>query len=284
MASEIERLVVRHRHVAPMLSALLAGTNATCILRDPDGTVVLHREGRDIGTERQGPFAVVGDGREIGTVEGGPLARTIATILSYAVSRELDKKALAREALDRYRELSLIYDLAGTIGAELDVSAVADAAVAEVGRLPAGATGFLLLLDEATGTLSAPAGLAAGGRILAGRLGEGICGRVAVSGNAEVVNIPAADPAAAPEERAVPAILCAAMRAHGRVVGVLGGTAGGPTEYRAGDLKVVEAIAALAAPALDHARVHEAAVRDAAARERALEARVAALEGGDAAG
>jgi GAF domain-containing protein len=74
------------------------------------------------------------------------------------------------------------------------------------------------------------------------------------------------------------------MRAHGRVVGILGGTADGPTEYRAGDLKVVEAIAALAAPALDHALVHEAAVREATARERALEARVAQLEGGDAAG
>ena len=32
--SELRRLIVRHRHVAPMVSALLAGTDAAVTIRD----------------------------------------------------------------------------------------------------------------------------------------------------------------------------------------------------------------------------------------------------------
>ena len=260
MASDLERLVVRHRHVAPMLSALLAGTQATVVLRDADGNVVLHREGREAADPPQGPFPIVGDGRTIGTAEGGALARSVATVLSYAVSRELDKRALAREALDRYRELNLIYELAASVGAELSVDAVARSAVDEAGRIPAGGEGFLLLLDPATGDLARPDG--ATGPLARAQLGVGILGRVAASGLAELVNVPATDGDATAEERSFAAILCAPMQAHGRSIGVLGAASRDAVEYRAGDLKVIGAIAALAAPAIDHAQVHEAAVRE----------------------
>jgi transcriptional regulator with GAF, ATPase, and Fis domain len=260
VASELERLVVRHRHVAPMLSALLAGTHATIILRDPDGNVVLHREGRETADPLLGPFPIVGDGRTIGTVEGGHLSRSVAAVLSYAVSRELDKRALAREALDRYRELNLIYELAASLGAELNVEAIARSAAGEASRIPAGGTGFVLLLDEATGTLAPPEGQA--GPFDSARIGEGILGRVAASGLAELVNVPATDDGATPAERSFAALLCAPMQAHERTVGILGTASLDRVEYRAGDLKVIEAIAALAAPAIDHAQVHEAAVHE----------------------
>ncbi len=277
MAGELERFVVRHRHVAPMLSTLLAGTDATVTLRDAEGGVVLRREGADRGGSVQGPFPIVADGRTIGSAEGGPLARSIAAVLSYAVSRELDKRALAGEALDRYRELNLIYQLAESLGSTLEVGAIARAALAEASRLPAGGTGFLLLLDESTGRLEPP--VEAGSPIREGRIGQGIVGRVAAGGQPELVNTPALDGTATPAERSVPALLVAPMRAHGRTVGVLGTVATDALEYRAGDLKVVVAIAALAAPALDHALTHEAVLREAAERERALAREVESLRG-----
>jgi hypothetical protein len=254
MPSDLERLVVRHRHVAPMLSALLAGTNATIVLRDPDGTVVLHREGRAAGETVSGPFPIAAEGRVIGTVEGGPFARPIAAVLSYAVARELDKRALAREALDRYRELNLIYDLAGTIGTTLEVGPIATAALAEIDRLPAGGHGFLFLLDDATGRLDRPEGSPAVQALPNGRLGAGIAGSVAAARAAELVNVPAGDPRATPEERSYTALACAPLVAGDRLIGVLGATTRTPGGFRAGDLKLVEAIAALAAPALEGAR------------------------------
>lgn len=243
-----------------MLSALLAGTQATIVLRDPEGAVVLHREGREPAEPVQGPFPIVGDGRTIGTVEGGPLARSFASVLSYAVSRELDKRALAREALDRYRELNLIYELAASIGSELSIEAIARSAIAEASRIPAGGSGFLLLLDPGSARLAAPEGL--DGPFPEARFGEGVLGRVAASGVAELVNVPATDATATPVERSFAGILCAPMQAHDHLIGVLGTAATETVEYRAGDLKVIEAIAALAAPAIDHAQLHESALRE----------------------
>jgi hypothetical protein len=49
--AELRRLIVRHRHVAPMLSVLLAGTDARVTITDVDGEVILDRQGRDPGTD-----------------------------------------------------------------------------------------------------------------------------------------------------------------------------------------------------------------------------------------
>jgi hypothetical protein len=263
MPSQLEKLVVRHRQVAPMLSALLAGTDATLTLRDPDGSVVLERDGHDGGAVA-GVFPIIADGQTIGTAEGGPLARTIATVVSYAVSRELDKIALAREALERYRELNLIYELAETLGSELEVRAIAASAAAEADRSPGGGRGFVLVLDPSTGALRAPEGLDA--PIVEAAAGRGIIGALADGGVAEIVNGPAGDDRSTPDERRFGALVCAPMRAHGRLVGVLGAASADPIEYRAADLKVIEAIAALAAPAIDNAMVHATAVEAASER------------------
>ena len=129
--SELRRLIVRHRHVAPMVSALLASIDAAVTIQDAEGGVILERGGP------AGDHADLGAGRRsrstatvLGWVAGGKAARGIAAVLAYAAARERDKRSLANEALERYRELSLIYDLAATIGGSDEVEPV----VADGGR------------------------------------------------------------------------------------------------------------------------------------------------------
>ncbi|HET7703756.1 MAG TPA: GAF domain-containing protein [Candidatus Limnocylindrales bacterium] len=247
---DLARLIVRHRHVAPMLSALLSGTNAAIRISDEAGTVILERGG-GIGSER---FPITVDGRTVGWVEGDRLGRAVASVLSYAVAREADKRSLAREALDRYRELNLVYDLAERLSGDLDLATVAGIAVGEAGRLPAGGTGFLYLGD-ADGTLRAVAG---DGPL--GRPGEaadgGILAAVASSAIAEEVNDVASDPRTGAAERALASLICAPVVARGRTIGVLGAGSSTPITYQAADLKLLAAIAAIAGPALDQARAH----------------------------
>ena len=45
-SAELRRLIVRHRHVAPMLSVLLAATDARVLITAEDGETVLDRESR----------------------------------------------------------------------------------------------------------------------------------------------------------------------------------------------------------------------------------------------
>lgn len=253
---DLARLIVRHRHVAPMLSALLSGTNAGVRISDEAGTVILEREAGGIGSER---FPITVEGRTVGWVEGDRVARAIAAALSYAVAREADKRSLAREALDRYRELSLVYELADRLSGELQVAAIAAIAVGEAGRLPTGGTGFILLA-YGSGSLLPPAGAAgASAPIPEATVGDGILGAIAVSAVAEEVNDVAADPRATAAEKTFAALICAPIVARGETIGVLGAGSTEPAEYRAADLKLLAAIAAIAGPALAQARAHEAA-------------------------
>ena len=139
----------------------------------------------------------------LGWVEGGRTARGIAAVLAYAAARERDKRSLANEALERYRELSLIYDLAATIGGSDTVEPVVHAAVTELSRLPHDARGFVLLADgDGTTLRTAPGADGEGGPISEARAGVGIVGEAAVSGGSELVEDSAADPRATAPERA----------------------------------------------------------------------------------
>jgi hypothetical protein len=261
---DLKRLVTRHRHVAPMLSALLAGTDARVVVTDVEGTVILHREGSGPAgaiTTDDHRFPILLEGEVVGWVQGERVAAAIAAVLGYAAAREHDKRSLAQEALERYRELNLIYDLADQIGATLEIPAVAAVAIREAGRLPAGGTGFLLLRAargalEPTDDEATPAGLAGA------KDGTGILGSV-LDGEAEIVNDVATDPRSTAAERSVASLIAAPLKVRGQRIGVVGAWSEVPVEYRAADLKVLGAIAALAAPTIDQARAHEAVVRTA---------------------
>ena len=253
--SELRRLIVRHRHVAPMVSALLASVDAAVTIHDAEGGVILQRGGPDgtgpVANEATSRAEVAVDGELLGWVEGGRSARGVAAVLGYAAARERDKRSLANEALERYRELSLIYDLAAVIGGSDGVEPVVATAVEELSRLPHDARGFLLL---ANGNVlqAAPASDGPGGPVTSGHLGAGIIGEIAANGGAELVEDVAQDPRATAAERAGGSLVVAALRAGDVTLGVVGATAtGGP--FRSADLKVVTAIAALAGPAIGRA-------------------------------
>jgi hypothetical protein len=245
-AAELRRLVVRHRHVAPMLSVLLASTNARVTITDADGGVILDRQAGGDGSAADDPAAdrhpIAVEGRTIGWVAGPRPAGAVASVLSYAAARETDKRALAREALDRYRELNLIYDLAGQIGATLEVDAVVAVAEGEASRLPSGGEGFVVLGDSTHGAEAL----------------EGILGAIG-AGDAEIVNDVAADPRATDTEREWASLVAAPLRVREERLGVIGTRSRTPIEYHASDLKVLMAIAALTAPTIDQAARHEAA-------------------------
>ena len=242
-AAELRRLILRHRHVGPMLSVLLAGTDARVTITDIDGEVILDRQsGTGVGAAEQHPITV--EGRTVGWVQGPRPSASIAAVLSYAASREADKRALAAEALDRYRELSLIYDLSESIGASLDVDEVVAVAVAEASRLPTGGEGFVVLRDGPD----------------ARRLDDGIL-RSILDGEAEIVNDVAADPRASEAERGTASLVAAPLNVRGDRIGVIGATSSTRVEYKASDLKAISAIASLAAPAIAQAAAHEASVR-----------------------
>src|SRR5262249_58227194 len=120
--------------------------DAKVTITDLDGEVLLDRQGTDGSDAAIERHPIVVDGVPVGWVSGPRPAGAIAAVLSYAGAREADKRALAREALDRYRELNLLYDLADEIGATLETDAIARVAVGEASKLQSGGRGFLRVL------------------------------------------------------------------------------------------------------------------------------------------
>lgn len=259
---ELRRLIVRHRHVAPMLSVLLAGTDARVTITDLDGEIILDRQAGaradDAPKERH---AIVIEGMTVGWVEGPRPAGSIAAVLAYAGARETDKRSLAREALDRYRELNLIYDLADQIGAVLETDAIAQVAVAEASRIPTGGTGFVLLLeDDGSRLVAHPTNGTDAHPFAEHDVMSGIIGAI-LAGDPEIVNDIAADHRATAVERAFASLVAAPLRVRGERIGVLGTISRDPIEYHASDLRLIGAIASLAAPTFDQAAAHAAALR-----------------------
>jgi len=261
-AADLRRLVVRHRHVAPMLSALLASTNARVTITDLDGGIILDRQAGDApadAPDERHPILV--DGSPVGWVAGPRPSGGIAAVLSYACAREADKRALAREALDRYRELNLIYDLADEIGATLQTDAIARVAVTEASRLPTGGQGFIRLRRRGgTGLDVRPRTEAPEPMV---EPGVGILGAV-LEGDPEIVNDIAGDPRASASERAFASVAAAPLRVRGERIGIIGTISSEPVEFHASDLRLLDAIASLAAPTFDQAAVHEATLPPAA--------------------
>ena len=260
-APELRRLIVRHRHVAPMLSVLLAGTDARVTITDVEGGVILDRE---IGAAPENAprerHAIVIEGVTVGWVEGPRPAGSIAAVLAYAAARETDKRSLAREALDRYRELNLIYDLADEIGAVLETDAISKVAVAEASRIPSGGTGFVLLLEgDGTRLVARPRFTADSSPLVDQDTTAGIVGAI-LAGDPEIVNDLASDPRASEAERAFSSLVAAPLRVRGERIGVLGAISKEPVEYHASDLRLIGAIASLAAPTFDQAAAHAAAL------------------------
>lgn len=235
-----------------MVSALLAGTDAAVTIRDAQGEVILDRLGLSVdGVERHD---ITVEREVLGTVEGDRMARAVASVLAYAAARERDKRSLANEALERYRELSLIYDLAEAIGGAMDEGAVVEAVVRELARLPGDPTPFVVLAGPGAALIGAAGPFA---RIASG---EGVLGGAAERGEAELVDDVADDPLAAAAERAHRAIVVAPLRVDGRTIGVVGAASATPAAFRATDLKVVSAIAAIAGPAIGQLRRHAASL------------------------
>lgn len=216
--------------------------------------------------------------RLVSQLAGTDAASLATDVVAWGMARDAERRSLAEEALDRYRELNLLYDVADRCKS-LDPKEVIGVAAEEVGRLCRRAVTVGLVTDEGGHkivSLDPEPGLA---RLPADgfSVGQGIVGAVAAGADGEIVNDVPSDPRATAAELAIGALMVVPLRARGRVLGVLL-TFGRPgADFSAGELRMLSAVAALTAPALDAALAHVRMVALAHAREAELEQQLAAL-------
>ena len=177
------------------------------------------------------------EGRTIGWVLGPEKAFAAASVLNRIAAVEFEKKALAAETLDRYTELTMLYDFVEKVGM-FDTREVAALLIDQLGAQIKADGISVMLLSECTGALDV---VAARGRkshpMRKIKAGQGIAGSVLLSGRAEIVNDVTRDDRYVPGENTVSSMMCAPLKSKGKTLGVVNVSAETPFNYTSEDLK-----------------------------------------------
>jgi K+-sensing histidine kinase KdpD len=213
----------------------------------------------------------------LGWVVGDGQAAIVAKLLTHLAERELEMKTLAHEALDKYREINLLYNLSEKLNASLDVAVVAQMVLGEARKLIPATSASIVLLNPAgalkTGLIFSDAGWNDDSDFILEDLTktqQGIAGTVARTGKGEIVNQVAADPRYKPRSQPLSSLICVPLKTERGVIGVVSVSSQEPAHYTAQHLKLLTTVASQAVQAIENARLHQQQLREAKAREERL--------------
>ncbi|MEO0768896.1 MAG: GAF domain-containing protein [Cyanobacteria bacterium J06649_4] len=191
----------------------------------------------------------------IGWVCGSPKATIAAELLTKLATRELEKRTITQELLDKYKEITLLFRLSEQILETLDVHESARLVLKEAQQILPSDSGMLMLLHENTGTLETIAHFThyADGQppVQVCQLDEGIIGTIARLSRGEIVNNITTDERdtgeSALQAQGCRTLICVPLKIKERLIGVIALIRQEAKPYRAEDLKLLTALCAHAA-------------------------------------
>ena len=242
---------------APLIQRLPADWNEPLCVLDGNGRPVF---GAPSGKGPRYSIEMEGQGT-IGWVVGGEHASVLADLMGYIAQKELESKLLAQDTLNKYKELTLLYELGEKITACLDIRELVLLALEEARRLLSRGNELhiaLLLVEDQPDSITVSAGygdLFPLGLVLSPL--DGITRQVLADGHPEIVNDVSEDPRHRAEPGCLPdirALLCVPLKTSDRIFGVLSAASIAPGGFSAAELKVMNLPASQVATALG--RIH----------------------------
>ncbi|HIJ80298.1 MAG TPA: HD domain-containing protein [Desulfuromonadales bacterium] len=246
--------VMKKREFAPLLSQFIAALETPLVIENCEGTILLAIEGAAEG-ERHPVHA---SGSVIGWVSGNGKAAAVASLLSHQADSDREKRTLAGETLNKYREITLLYDIVEKVSSCLDIKEVARLIIEEARRVFTLSSVSVLLLNKDSDVLEQIGEFGLGLETSAAvSRGVGIAGCVWESGRSEIVNDVRSDHRFVEGKAVISSLMCAPLKAKDTVVGVIKLGNDQPVTYSAEDLKLFTTLASLAAVAIENASLYE---------------------------
>src|SRR4028119_2471151 len=215
----LKRLLAK-KEVSSILNDLLKVIDTPITIQDIDGKLFIDIDNDTIQPLEKYPVELAGE--VIGWVIGGEKASFIASLLSHWLKNELEKKTLARETLDKYKEVNLIYNIAERITACLDLKEVAELVIDEARKLRAADSGSLMLLNKETRKFEVIAAFGQKYEIKAPiEMGQGIAGNVVLTGRGEIINEVGSDPRFVKGNNRINSLICVPLQIHEQAIGVI---------------------------------------------------------------
>jgi len=272
---KLQEVFFKGSEVIEALGVIESVVGGNIVVRDTTGNLVYGNA--DPGSDsRPEQYTITCEGTKLGSVEGGAHAQATATFLSFVCSREVEKNRLLDEILDLYRQINLLYNLADKLATSLEVEVVAEIALEEASRLIHASGGLLLL--AVGGDFRAAAGFGDPFQdqpVLDAK--DGIIGAMISSTDAEIVNDVGSDSHSLGEEVAFQSMLYTPLKGNKGAIGGLILVSEERTTYTAADLNLLTTLAVQAAPAIEHAQMHERLIKETQAREARLQRQIDSL-------
>jgi xanthine/uracil permease/putative methionine-R-sulfoxide reductase with GAF domain len=230
------------------------------VIADPGGAVLVGDPANKIGT----PEEISANGNFVGHVYGED-ARQLASLLNAFVELSIENRALATDSLEKYRELSMLYNVSEKLLTAPDIKDVGALVCDEAQRFLRSDSVSVLLLNDETGRLEL---VQARGRPWHSRstveFGDDLVGSVLRSGIGEIVNDARADPRPIHADNGLRSIICSPLKSKNRTIGIAVVGSEEERHYNAADLQLLNALASQAAAAIDVARLYGALKRTSA--------------------
>ena len=262
-STSLKKLVFRRE--LSLIKALVNAINPSISIENGTGEFLVGSA--EEAADKQYPVEL--EGEVIGWVRGDEKAAVVASLLSRLASREWEKRTLTQELLSKYKEISLLFKISEKIIDSLDVQEVAHLVLDEARRLLKSNSGVLMLLRDGAEMLESIASFGSEyDDNLTLRLGEGILGRIVLTGRGEIVNNVFSTPIRRLERSRSGSLICVPLRNKDKVIGAIAlKRLRSASPYSAEDLKLLTTLAFQAAGVIN-ALLHEEKLKE--SRQNAL--------------
>lgn len=246
--------LISKKEISSLINDIISNMGSSVIVCDIDDKPLIDNPNKIQSCK----FAVKLTGDTIGWVIGDEKAASIALLLSHLADKEFEKKTLAVETLEKYKEITLLYDVAEKITACLDLNEVVRLIVDEALKIIKANNVSLILLNEETGIFEI---VYVYGNEYEQKMtikpGVGIAGTVLITGKAEIVNDVTCDQRYVIGKNKISSVMCAPLKTRDKIIGVINISSNEPVTYAAGDLKLFSALSSQASIAIENARLYE---------------------------
>jgi sigma-B regulation protein RsbU (phosphoserine phosphatase) len=253
------------KEVAELLNQAIKTSSATVGIQDAQGNLLWGK----IPEHPSGKYPIAVGDRLLGWVVSQGDALSIPSVLNYLAKEEIEKRQMASELLQKYKEINLFYRLSEKITASLELSVVMESVIGETKRLIETTSGSIMLLNEekkALEIISAFGTTTEQNSQVYINLDEGIAGSVFKTGKGELINNVSSDPRFVAGQNPVSSLMCAPLKTRDRVMGVLTISNQEPIDYKAEDLQLLTILASQAAHAIENVILHKSELKAAVAR------------------
>ena len=269
--------VIYRTEIQGIIAQLSDSRKSQICIQQSDGKVLMGSGSKNNQESEQYPIKLAEE--SIGWVSGEQNSAVIASIISYAVQQEFEKKSLAHELLEKYQEIDIFQDISNQINASLDLHEVSQFVIQAAVNLLESTQGYIFLLNSSKDQVDV---LSIVAEVVKQRelsiLGENLIESMLESPQGKIINNITADSRFKICHSFMSSLVCVPLKTKEQMFGVI--VVGSETEvnYTTEDLKGLMLIASQAATAIEKALLYKKSCKAAQKAQKQAEKLQQALQ------